>query len=265
MMETQDGPADAVPDEPHAAPPDGPGAAPPDEPHAAPDSPAAVSARGIRMKGPWGPVYGPVDLDIAEGGVTVLICPPGTGRTALLMTLASRMRPVEGTLTVFGTTRTREAFAASALAGIEDIDNVPESVTVRDLLTEQLRWNASWYRLIRRADDADLKRVCRPVFGELPLPHLDVFVDRLSELDEILLRIALANTTEPRLLVVGSLDAVALDGDRALLLDRLIELGATQTVVTSAANPLAEDSGCAQIPVANTEPAELADQQKGGR
>jgi predicted ABC-type transport system involved in lysophospholipase L1 biosynthesis ATPase subunit len=216
---------------------------------------SAVSARGIRMRGPWGPVYGPVDLDIAEGGVTVLICPPGSGRTALLMTLAGRMRPVEGTLTVFGTTRAREAFAVSALAGIDDIDTVPESVTVRDLLTEQLRWNASWYKLIRRADEADLKRVCEPVFGDLPLPRLDAFVDQLTELEEILLRIALANTTGPRLLVVGSLDAVAVDGDRALLLNRLIELGAAQTVVTSAANPLVGAPACTQVPIANTEPA----------
>jgi predicted ABC-type transport system involved in lysophospholipase L1 biosynthesis ATPase subunit len=245
MVESQDDPADA-----------------------APDAPKAVSARGIRMHGPWGPVYGPVDLDIAEGGVTVLICPPGSGRTALLMTVASRMRPVEGTLTVFGMTRAREAFAVSALAGIEDIDTVPESVTVRDLLTEQLRWNARWYKLIRRADDADLKRVCLPVFGELPLPRLDSFVDQLGELNEILLRIALANTTSPRLLVVGSLDAVAVDGDRALLLSRLIDLGARQTVVTSSANPLTGTPECTQIPVANTEPAntepaELVGQQKG--
>ncbi|HET7739186.1 MAG TPA: hypothetical protein VFL67_00885 [Mycobacterium sp.] len=217
------------------------------------------------MRGPWGPVYGPVDLDIAEGGVTVLICPPGTARTALLMTLASRMRPVEGSLTVFGMTNARESFAVSALAGIEDIDSVPESVTVRDLLTEKLRWNASWYKLIWRADDTDLKRVCEPVFGDLPLPHLDAFVDQLTELDETLLRVALANTTEPRLLVVGSLDAVAVDGDRALLLDRLIELGASQTVITSAANPQGEAPGCTQIPVAITEPAELAGQQKGAR
>ncbi len=52
----------------------------------------ALVARGIRMSGPWGPVYGPIDLDVDAGGVTVLVCPAGTGRTALLMTLAGRMR-----------------------------------------------------------------------------------------------------------------------------------------------------------------------------
>ena len=31
----------------------------------------AVIARAITMHGPWGPVYGPVDLDVQAGGVTV--------------------------------------------------------------------------------------------------------------------------------------------------------------------------------------------------
>lgn len=65
----------------------------------------AVIARGIRMRGPWGPVYGPVDLEIEDGGLTVLVCPAGSGRTALLMTLAGRMAPVSGELTVFGRRR----------------------------------------------------------------------------------------------------------------------------------------------------------------
>ena len=77
------------------------------------------------MSGPWGPVYGPLDLDVAEGGLTILNCPAGSGRTALLMTLAGRMRPVGGTLSVFGLTRAREVFAVSALAGIDELDTVP--------------------------------------------------------------------------------------------------------------------------------------------
>ena len=67
------------------------------------------------MRGPWGPVYGPIDVDIESGGVTVLVCPPGSGRTALLMTLAGRMRPVSGQLTVLGRSRARDIFAHAAL------------------------------------------------------------------------------------------------------------------------------------------------------
>ena len=97
------------------------------------------------MRGPWGPVYGPVDLDVPAAGVTVMVCPAGSGRTALSMTLAGRMRPTSGSLSVFGRTRARDIFAVAALAGIDELDTVAESVTVGDLITEQLRWDAPWY------------------------------------------------------------------------------------------------------------------------
>ncbi|BBY93853.1 hypothetical protein MGALJ_35220 [Mycobacterium gallinarum] len=74
------------------------------------------------MKGPWGPVR-----------------PVGSGRTALLMTLAGRMRPMSGVLTVLGRHRTGEIFAH---LGIDELDTVAEFVTVRDLISEQLRWDA---------------------------------------------------------------------------------------------------------------------------
>lgn len=208
------------------------------DPEPTDQEPPAITARGIAVKGPWGPVYGPVDLDIDAAGVTLLVGPPGAGRTALLMTLAGRMKPGAGTLTVFGRSRPAEIFAQSALAGIDELDNVFESVTVRDLITEQLRWDAAWYRLVRRAGPRELAEVCAPVFGELPLPPLSEYVDALSELDGLLLRIALANTARPGLLVVGCIDQVTTTEHRTQLLRRLVELGARQTVVTTTANRL---------------------------
>lgn len=217
------------------------------------------------MRGPWGPVYGPIDLDIDTGGVTVLVCPAGSGRTALLMTLAGRMRPVKGELSVFGLRRAREIFGVAALAGFDELDPVSESVTVRDLITEELRWDAPWYQLVRRADAGDLARVCTPVFGELPLPPLGEYVEELTELDRLLLRIALANTSRPPLLVVGSLDYVTSDLNRDLLIERLIDLGRTQTVVTATVNGVTGHEVRAQSPVAYTARAELAGLPKGAK
>jgi energy-coupling factor transporter ATP-binding protein EcfA2 len=212
--------------------------------------PPAVTAKGITMRGPWGPVYGPLDLQIPRGGVTVIVGAPGSGRTALLMSLAGRMKPMGGTLEVLGRTRTSAIFGHAALAGVEDIDGVSESVTVRDLLTEQMRWDASWYRVVRRADAADLARVCGPVFGPLPVPELTAYVDELTELDAVLLRIALANTANPPLLVVGTLDQVDEDDSRAELVRRLVELGERQTVVTASANEVPDGLGVrVQVPV----------------
>jgi hypothetical protein len=159
------------------------------------------------------------------------------------MTLAGRMKPMGGSLEVLGQTRAPAIFGRSALAGVEEIDRVSESVTVRDLITEQMRWDAAWYRVVPRADVDDLTRVCGPVFGAQPLPELTTYVDQLTQLDAILLRIALANTAVPPLLVVGSLDQVDEDGSRAELVRRLVDLGARQTVVTASANPIPDGLG----------------------
>ncbi|MGH3562250.1 MAG: hypothetical protein ACRDTN_10770, partial [Mycobacterium sp.] len=183
---------------------------------------------------------------------------PGSGRTALLMTLAGRMKPSAGTVTVFGHSDARDIFGVSALAGIEQLDSVFESVTVRDLITEQCRWDAAWHRLIRRAGENEREAMCRPVFGELPLPRLTEYVQELDELDGLLLRIALANTARPPLLVVGSIDQVTSDRDREILVRRLVDLGEHQTVITATVNDIPAGLGVrAQITVAHLERAEL--------
>ncbi|MGW0159475.1 hypothetical protein ACWDUN_09145 [Mycobacterium sp. NPDC003323] len=204
------------------------------------DAAPAVVARGIRVKGPWGPVYGPIDLDVDAGGVTALIHPAGTGRTALLLTVAGRMRSEAGTITVFGRTDARKIFAVAALANIDRLDKIAESVTVGDLITEQMRWDAPWYRFIGKADAADLHNLCAPTFGDVPLPDLAAYFDQIGELAQVLLRIALANTRTPPLLVVGDLDGITDDDNRAVVLERLTALGEQQTVVTASANPVPE-------------------------
>jgi ABC-type cobalamin/Fe3+-siderophores transport system ATPase subunit len=235
----------------------------PDERPEEPEEQTAVVARAIRVSGPWGPVYGPIDLTIPAGGLNVLVCPAGSGRTALMMTLAGRMRPTSGELTVAGARRAQDIFALSALAGVDELDTVPESVTVANLITEQLRWNASWYRLIPKADEATLIRVCAPVFGELPVPALGEYFEALSELDRLLLRIALANIRRPPMLVVGSVDNVTCDANRDLLIKRLIDLGGSQTVVTATVNGAGAHPVRSQLAVPNTDRAELSDLRKG--
>ncbi len=214
-----------------------------------PEPEPAVSARAITMRGPWGPVYGPIDLDVDTGGVTALIHPAGTGRTALLLTLAGRMRPISGTVTVFGHSDARKIFGVSALANIDQLDKIAESVTVRDLITEQLRWDAPWYRFIGQASAADLADICASTFGEVALPDLGAYFDQIGELTQVLLRIALANTGTPPLLVVGDLDGITDDGNRAVVLERLNALGENQTVITTSANPV--PGARAQIRVEN--------------
>lgn len=84
----------------------------------------------------------------------------------------------------------------------------------------------------------------------------------------LLLRIALANTARPPLLVVGSIDEIKNSRDRAILLTRLVKLGEKQTVITSSANPIPDGFGLAgQITVDRLERAELVPgrHEKGNR
>lgn len=196
-----------------------------------------VAARQIRVKGPWGPTYGPIDLEIKEGGLTVLIGPSGRARNALLLTLAGRMRPSSGHISILGfDDDARSAFKHSTVAALDVADEIEQSVRVRDLITEQRRWDAPWYKLIKQATHEHLEQMCGPVYGDLPLPPLHEFVERLTDLDNVLLRIAVANTRRKPLLVVGGLDEMTSDEERALAYERLAELGRTQTVVTADEN-----------------------------
>ena len=203
-----------------------------------------ASARGIELHGPWGHVFGPLDLDIDEGGVTVVAAQAGAARTALLMALCGRMRLTRGSLTVLGyENKPAKVFAESAIACMNELDEIPPSVTVRDLVTEQKRWDSPWYKLVPRVTEHGVAEMCMAVFGRVPLPPLKAFVDDLPEIQQLLLRIAVANTRRPRLLVVGRVDKIADDAERCILLDRLVALGETQSVITADVNPLPQGSG----------------------
>ncbi|WP_138843730.1 hypothetical protein [Rhodococcus pyridinivorans] len=202
-----------------------------------------VSARGIELHGPWGHVFGPLDLDLDAGGVTVLSAQAGAARTALLMALCGRMRLTRGSLTVLGEDRPQKIIARSAIACMNELDEVRPSVTVRDLVTEQKRWDSPWYKFVPRVREDGIAEMCEEIFGDVPLPPLEAFVDDLPELQQLLLRISVANTRRPPLLVVGRIDRIADDVERATLLGRLVALGENQAVIIGDVNPVDPDSG----------------------
>lgn len=196
-----------------------------------------IDARGIGYRAPWGQVYGPTDLDIAPGGVTVIQGIGGRGRNALLLTLAGRMRVTDGTLTAFGRANDQNhLFRNAALALVDEVDGLAQAVTVRDVISERLRWSAPWYKWVKAATVDDLERMCRPVFGPCSLPALGAYVNELPELTEALLRIALANVAAPPILVVGGVDQLTRISSSQRLLERLVEIGQRQTVITADVN-----------------------------
>ena len=202
----------------------------------------AVIARGLQLHGDRGPVFGPVDLEIAAGTLTLVQGPQGAGRTSLLLALAGRMVPnASSDLVVLGHRLPAQRTLTQrqvALAGFTGIDELDDSVTVGDHVRERLAWLAPWYRRAPRADQAVVDRALLPVFGDLPVPDVDTVVWHLDEVDALLLRIALATAQRPRLLVVDDVDQVHDRARRRIVWDRLAALAATGvTVVASCADP----------------------------
>lgn len=207
-----------------------------------------IVADNIGVRASWGHIYGPVSFRIQEGGVTILSGPGGRGRTALLLTLAGRMKPTSGHLTAFGVTDgAPHLFDQAAIANIDEVDGIEQTIRVSDVVTEQIRWAAPWYRWVRQSRIEDLERICAPVFGPYPLPPMEAYVEELPELTAALFRIAIANISRPPLLVVGGVDKLARVENTSRLLDRLIALGAGQTIITADINAVMPERGVRDV------------------
>lgn len=214
------------------------------EPTPTPPPPPAVHARGLRLTGSRGPVYGPVDLDLPAGALTVVQGPQGAGRSSLLLTLAGRMVPDRGSaLTVLGEPLPRRRDAVqrrAAVAGFSGIDDLDEAVTVGDVTRERLAWLAPWYRRTGRVRQAAFAELAAPVFGERPLPRVDTVIWDLDEVDVMLLRVTLALAQRPDLLVVDDLDQVHDSRRRQTVWTRLEAVAATGTTVIASIASLDE-------------------------
>jgi ABC-type multidrug transport system ATPase subunit len=205
----------------------------------------AVRARALQLDGKRGRIFGPVDLDLTPGSITLVTGRAGSGKTSLLLTLVGRMKPNRGSdLTVLGCqlpTGRRSVQLRSAAVGVHGLDDLDEEVTVGATLREREAWLAPWYRIVRISDDAHVAEVCAPVFGDLPAPASKVLVHQLDEADNLLFRLALAMLSQPELIVVDDIDSLHdTDGRRKVweCLHGIAESGVTVVVAAAAAGEL---------------------------
>ncbi|WP_426721744.1 ATP-binding cassette domain-containing protein [Corynebacterium auriscanis] len=202
----------------------------------------AVVAQDLSLIGDEGRVFGPLNCTIPAGGLTNLTGAGGSGRTALALVLAGRMKPTGGELTVVGETKRARIQKRVAVAGIEQIDLLERSVTVRDVLNENRSWERPWWQFFRRATEEDLRYYCQDLYGERDLPPLDSYISQLPALDKLLLRVALAlkpaHGHEIDMLIMDDLEQVHRFADRNFLLRRLEDLSQYMTVVVNSVNPI---------------------------
>ena len=201
-------------------------------------APVVISATGVGVDGEHGPLFSGIDLALTSG-LHAIQLPGGPGQDALLLTLAGRLKPTHGIVTVLGDTHPRAIRRHCAIAAFSDIDELEESVSVQTVLTEQSRWLAPWYsRVPVDAGRAELEMA----FGAIPAPEGNTYIVELSDLELFLLRITLALLSNRPILVVGDLEQVRDNSQRALAVERLGAIAERHTVVVGVTNPLGIDA-----------------------
>ncbi|NUR89808.1 MAG: ATP-binding cassette domain-containing protein [Nonomuraea sp.] len=157
-------------------------------------------------------------MKAGPGTLTVIAGPAGSGRTSLLLTLAGRMRPTTGTLSVAGHTRPRAIRRAAALALVDGVTDLDRSLTVREHLRERRRGP---YR-------EALERAGLTVPDTTPAGELD-------RERRVRLGVALALLDEPAVVLADNVDAGLPAERRQALWDLLSDLG--PAVVASCVQP----------------------------
>ncbi|WP_219601624.1 ABC transporter ATP-binding protein [Nonomuraea indica] len=173
-----------------------------------------IVAKGLSVE----EVFADVTFTAGPGTLTVVAGPSGSGRTSLLLTLAGRMRPAGGTLSVHGHTRPRAIRRVAALALVDGVTDLNRSLTVGEHLRER-----------RRGAYADALERAGLDTGEATL------VRELDREDQVRLGVALALLDDPAVIVADNVDQ-GLPPDRQRALWTLLG-GLGRTVVASCVLP----------------------------
>jgi len=199
-------------------------------------SDAFISASGLGLATRQGPAFSNLSFDIAKGALAVFSGPAGSGRSALLLAIAGRMRKLTGSLWVAGLDaigQSKEVRRTVSLARISGLVDLEGQLTVTDSFTE------------RALMDAVPETRAAAVFGHAET-ILDVTFDRrrlvddLPALDRTLLAVALATLRPAHVLVLDDADlGLALADQHRLMaaLQRVTDTGITvvaSTIVTEA-------------------------------
>lgn len=97
-----------------------------------------IAAEGVEVRGPHSPLLAPTSLRARDGCPLLVAGNPNSGRTALALTLAGRLRPTHGTVRLNGTHDPRALRRAVAIVDAADITEPNDAVPVRDVVAEGL-------------------------------------------------------------------------------------------------------------------------------
>lgn len=185
-------------------------------------SDTAISVSGLGLRTRRGAVYRDITFTAEKHRVTALLGSTGTGKTALLLTLAGRMRATHGSGSVCGLNlgldcaRIRRCTGLGLVAGVNDLD---DALTAGQHAGETLLFRGGRGETPRSV----LSRVGLAEYERVPVRDLDI------EQREYL-GIALGLVGGPKLLVVDDIDhdlSVAQQERVMALLERIASAGVT--------------------------------------
>lgn len=186
-----------------------------------------IVARGLSVRGPRGPVFENVDVEVPAGGLLVVHGPAGSGRTSLLLALAGRMRFVTGAVRVGGyelPARGKLVRRLVALARAEPAAALEGRLRVGELISER-----TW--LARRVSDHRVDAA----FALLGIdPPRKALVEDLDPATGCLVAVALALAGRPHALVVDDADGGCTPPGRQSVWHALDRVRATGCTVLAA-------------------------------
>jgi ABC-type multidrug transport system ATPase subunit len=202
-----------------------------------------IVASGLTLHTRRGPVYGPIDLTVSSGDYAVVTGPAGSGKTALLLSLAGRMRPSAGSLTVAGIDALRHPAAVRqrcALAVFTGLNDLPGALTVGDAIASDLHLAG----VSARSDRVAATARAFGLAGELGTK-----VDDLSEGQRCALGVAVALVSAPAVLLVDDIGA-GLAPDEQIEFDSLLRgVAARGVAVVGSCVDRATAAGAKIVPI----------------
>lgn len=197
----------------------------------------AIAAKDLTLIQEGETVFEKISFKLTKNNVHLLLAKPRQGKTSLGLALAGRLKLSQGTIQVFSTTNNKEIRQQVAIAGFATIDDIDPAVQIKDVVLERLRWLSPWWKPIWRVSSQDLQDICKPIFGDQKIPDLDAYYEDLSDLDGLLLKVALANMNNPRIIIVDNLEQIRPLDEQTTFLSKLASLTKTKTIVVMAVNP----------------------------
>ena len=176
---------------------------------------SALTARGV---------FTDVNFDVPEGGMLVIAGDHRSGKTALLLTIASRFS-AKGTLS----TAPRSKVALAEQATINALD---EALTVEQHFAQAVALVRPWFKPFVSRSAARAAAHVLPI--ELPLGSR---IGDLTPVERFACGVGLALVASPDILAVDDVDALRETADRTAAWNLLLDLPAELTVVATCQDP----------------------------